>query len=254
MSPKQSNKLSNHTNLVSNQESRTKPAQAVKQGIDLLFGSGTRVDLLWVYLTHPDQWLTPHHLAKLTGRSPSDVVRNNRILADLELIEPYPDHFGGSCAPRNLVRNFNAMAAEEEIFKDSFILNKRHPWIPPLRLLLESSIGSLSILSEAIRKIPDIEVAFVFGSFATSEQTPLSDIDLMVIGKHSLMTLAEPMSAVEKRIGREINYIAYSPEDWQNKFKERHHFVASLMGSPKIFIVGDAAKLEQITVPFLNET
>ena len=223
--------------LSSNNNGLPAPIETSEREVDWLFGSGTRVDVLWCFLQNPDDWFGSRDLEKLTGRSQSDCRRNMKILSNL-----------------GLIKNVRSGHNEIRLSGNRFILNKNHPWIPPLRMLLEKSIGGLSILSEAVQKLPDIEVAFVFGSFATSEQTPLSDIDLMVIGRHSLMTLAEPISEVEERIGRDIQIIAYSPEEWQNKFKERNHFVASLMGSPKIFIVGDAVKLEKITIPFLNET
>jgi predicted nucleotidyltransferase len=252
MGTNNNNMVSNDPILVSNQETHAEPVGAVKRDIDMLFGSGTRVDLLWEYLWRPDQWLKPRDLARLTGRSLSDAMRNNLILSKLGLIEPYACG-GGSCAPENFVRIFKAHEEEMRIFRDSYRLNKNHPWIPALRMLLERSIGSLKILSEAIAKIPDIEIAFVFGSFATSEQRPDSDIDLMVIGKHDMATLAEPISEVEKRTGREINYIAYSPDDWRTKFESRNYFVMSLIDSPKIFLIGDSKSLERITVPYLNE-
>jgi len=236
--------------LTSSNNGLPAPIETSEREIDWLFGSGTRVDVLWCFLQNPDEWLGSRDLEKLTGRSQSDCRRNMKILSNLGLIKNVRS---GHCAPQDLGTVLTTIEKEIRLFGNRFILNKNHPWIPPLRMLLEKSIGGLRILSEAVRKLPDIDVAFVFGSFSTSEQTPLSDIDLMVIGKHSLMTLAEPIAEVEERIGRDIQIIAYSPEEWQNKFKERNHFVASLMGSPKIFIVGDAVKLEKITIPFLNE-
>jgi predicted nucleotidyltransferase len=230
---------SNDIEIRSNSDDQPDPSEKNEREIDWLFGSGTRVDVLWAFLQNPDEWLGSRDLEKLTGKSQSDCRRNMIILYSIGLIEP------------RMVRSETELPSAR---RRPYRLRNRHPWIPTLRMLLETSIGSLSILSEAIKKLPDIDIAFIYGSFATSEQRPDSDIDLMVIGKHSLMTLAEPMSVVEKRIGREINYIANSPEDWQNKFKERNHFVASLMAAPKIFIVGDADKLEKITIPFLNET
>jgi hypothetical protein len=42
--------------------------------------------------------------------------------------------------------------------------------------------------------------------------------------------------------------IARSPAEWREKFKARDHFVMSLIDSPKIYLVGDASKLESITL------
>jgi predicted nucleotidyltransferase len=247
MSANKEKKIKTDTKLKSEQDY---PNKENKRAIDLLFGSGTRIDILWAYLSNPDQWLEPRDLATLTRHTLSDVQRNNTILESLELIEHYA--YCGPLNPRAIGGAFPSIE-ELSVFGNRFTLNKDHPWIPALRMLLEKSIGSLRILSDAIQKIPDIDVAFVFGSFATSEQRPDSDIDLMVIGKHDFSTLAEPVSNVEERIGREVNYIAYTPEEWREKFAGRNHFVSSLVDSPKVFLVGDSSILDRITVPLLNE-
>jgi predicted nucleotidyltransferase len=210
-----------------------------KRDIDLLLGSSVRADLVWAFLRYPGLQVSASLLASITRRSLSDIQRNLKILEKIGLVERF--------SYESLDHNSQWTPGHD------FLLVKNHPWIPALRMLLERSIGSLKILSEAVSKIPDIEVAFVFGSFATSEQRPDSDIDLLVIGKHDMATLAEPISEVEKRTGREINYIAYSPDDWRTKFESRNYFVMSLIDSPKIFLIGDSKSLERITVPYLNE-
>jgi predicted nucleotidyltransferase len=201
-------------------------------------GSGARVDLLWVYLVNPDRWFGPRELERLTGRALRDIQRNNEILAGVALIES-----ATPLAIETATKRLRGTGVSTKRYR----LNQSHPWVPAIRMLLESSIGSLHILCEELKKMGGIDVAFVFGSYATSEQTPESDIDLMVIGRHTLKSISGPIGKLEKRTNREINVVTYSPEFWAQSFGNRNHFVTSLMESPKVFLIGDQTRLDKIT-------
>jgi predicted nucleotidyltransferase len=246
MQSKRSNLRDFNSNIRSDNEESVGSPKSDKRDIDKLFGSAARIDLLWAYMQNPDKWLGPRELQRLTGRSLSDIQRNNVILAEMGLIEIYAA--GGSCAPEQIVGALENTLSEKRVYRSHFILNQDHPWLPALRMLLERSIGSVHILQEYLESVTGIEVAFIFGSYATSEQRPDSDIDLTVIGEHTILSLAEPLDEIERRVGREINVIARSPAEWREKLKARDHFVMSLIDSPKIYLVGDASKLESITL------
>ncbi len=209
-----------------------------KRPIDGLFGSSVRVDLLWFLMRNPrPEYYGQRMLARLIKSSLSEVQRNLSLLRRLGLVEV---DFGFE---------ERGPETEEKWGKyRSYRLNPDHPWLPALRMLLENSIGSLHVIRSELQKVEGIDVAFVFGSYATSEQKPESDIDLMIIGRHTLKTISGLISELEERLRREINVVTYSPEYWAEAFKKRSHFVASLMESPKVFMVGDAGKLEEITL------
>ena len=130
-------------------------------------------------------------------------------------------------------------------------LNKDHPWVLGLRIILEnSSLGAIYLLQKALESFPverrKPHVAFVFGSFAVGEQTPKSDIDLIVIGHHDRATLAEIIDGLEQRIGRNIDYIEYTSEEWAKALERDADFANSIIAKPKIFLIGDNERLERI--------
>jgi predicted nucleotidyltransferase len=201
-------------------------------------------------MQHPDEGLEVGMLTQLTGRSQKDVERALKILATLDLV----------VVLRSVGGILGHVPTEEYLGKDlkergrtRYYLNKSNPWIPPLRTLLECAIGGLEVLREKLLELDGIEVAFVYGSFATSEQSPDSDIDLAVIGEQTLETLSEPVREVERRIGREISPVAYTPEVWRKKFLARSYFSVELMQSPKIFLVGDNSVLDKIIMSIPDE-
>jgi uncharacterized protein len=224
------------SNIRSNSDVSSEPVKKDERKIDWIFGSGTRVDVLWCFMQNPEEYLGSRDIERLSGRSQSDVRRNMLLLFSSGLIES------------RILQGNNGLKNSGSKYR----LNKKHPWVPALRMLLERSIGSLKILEDSLGEMPGIKVAFVFGSFATSEQRPDSDIDLIVIGEQTLKTLSAPLYELEKKIGREINAITNTPVEWRSKFESGNHFVKSLMESPKIYLVGDAMKLEMITIGILN--
>lgn len=207
-----------------------------KRDIDQLFGSGTRIDILTLFLRSPNIQIDQRTITNVIHRSLSDVQRNLKILINIGLVETSELEILGPETGGVWIKS-----------KD-YKLNMKHPWVPALRMLIENAVGSLYILRQELKSLDGIEVAFVFGSFATSEQTPESDIDLMVIGSHSLKSLTVPISKVEENINRVVNYIAFSPEEWKRKYQERDHFVTSVLESPKLFLVADNQKLETLTL------
>jgi predicted nucleotidyltransferase len=228
-----------------------------KRPIDLLFGSATRIDVLWALLKNPELGFDIGDLAKITGRDFKDVQRALKILFELQLVrvmEALPA--ASSVSPHEFFSEIRPRL--DDYFKKPavvhYYLNMENPWISPVRTLLELAMGGIDRLRDRLLQLDGIEIAFVFGSYALSEQGPDSDIDLMVIGNHTLLTLAAPMAEIENKIGKEVDFAAYSPAEWRKRYNESNHFVRSLLETPKIFLIGDQAKLEDLTFARRDET
>src|ERR1022692_2936858 len=59
-----------------------------------------------------------------------------------------------------------------------FQLNRKYPLFTEVRGIVAKTIGAGSRIAESLKKIGGIEEAYLFGSFARSEQDAASDIDL----------------------------------------------------------------------------
>jgi predicted nucleotidyltransferase len=251
-------------NKVDLPESHSDSARPVSRKSDLasLFGSETRAVVLWTLLNHPDRGLTQAEFAHVTGRDPKDVQRALDILVQLDLaicmrslggepchISPYVD---GRLDPVEAVKQSVEQRIRTYGFSRRYWLNKDHPWIPGLKIILEnSSLGAIHLLQEELRAFPvgkpEPDVAFVYGSFAVGEQTPQSDIDLIVIGCHDRETLADIIDGLEQRIAHSVNYVEYTCEEWAMALKEDIDFARSIMTKPKVFLIGDNEKLGHIS-------
>jgi DNA-binding transcriptional ArsR family regulator len=123
--------------------------------------------------------------------------------------------------------------------------NIRHPLYPDIRGLTLKTNGLAGVLRESLDH-PGIRLAFVFGSVAAGAEKAESDVDLMVIGAVSLRQLSKLLSGVSAKVGREINPHVFTAEEFVRRKKARDHFVSTVSGAPKLFVIGSEDELEAI--------
>jgi DNA-binding transcriptional ArsR family regulator len=126
--------------------------------------------------------------------------------------------------------------------------NLLHPLYPDIRSLTLKTSGLAGVLREALAH-PGIRLAFVFGSVAAGAEKAESDVDLMVIGAVSLRQLSKLLSGVSAKVGREINPHVFTAEEFVRRKKARDHFVSTVSGAPKLFVIGSEDELEAIDLP-----
>lgn len=115
--------------------------------------------------------------------------------------------------------------------------NRDHPLFPEIRNLVIKTTGMVQVLHEAI-ETQQVNVAFVFGSIATGEETAGSDVDLLVIGDIGLRALSELLSGCSEVIGREVNPYVMTRDEYRKRVASDEHFISHVLKSPKLFVVG----------------
>ncbi|HBB03103.1 MAG: polymerase beta domain-containing protein [Candidatus Peregrinibacteria bacterium GW2011_GWF2_38_29] len=127
-----------------------------------------------------------------------------------------------------------------------YSLNQAHPLYKELKIIINKTIGIHGKFIKKLKKVKNILIAFVYGSFAKEKQDQFSDIDLMVIGKPG-DDLVKKILDLQNEFDREINYTIFSPEGFAKALKEKEVFLEDVMENPKIFIIGNQNELEKIT-------
>ncbi|NWG09961.1 MAG: nucleotidyltransferase domain-containing protein [Nitrososphaerales archaeon] len=117
--------------------------------------------------------------------------------------------------------------------------NKNLPYFPELKNMMVKTAGLGDQIRNALSKLKGIRYALIYGSFASGEETESSDIDLLLVGKLNEEELLKAVSKVEKEVGREINYILWSDEEFSNKAKNKHHLLSDIVRKQVIMLVGD---------------
>jgi len=112
--------------------------------------------------------------------------------------------------------------------------------------LLEKTGGTVPVLKELLSSLTQKVTAFVFGSVARSEERSTSDIDLMVIGSVGLVELSPLLEKAEERLGRLINPVIYSSEEFETKLARHDHFLTTVLSGPKLMITGEVYELATV--------
>lgn len=143
---------------------------------------------------------------------------------------------------QRLVR-LELVAARRDGNRVYYRANQQHPLYPDIHNLVLKTVGLVDVLREGLQS-EHIQVAFVFGSVARSEEGAQSDVDLMVVGPVGLRQLSRRLSAVATHLGRVVNPHAMTAEEFVRRKTKRDHFLTRVLESPLIFVIGSRRELE----------
>jgi predicted nucleotidyltransferase len=126
-------------------------------------------------------------------------------------------------------------------------VNRDCPIFPELKSIFLKTVG----LGDALRqhlseRLGAIEVAFIYGSYASGEERLDSDIDLFVVGTIGARELSSVLATARSDLAREINPVILTRQEFAAKVASGNHFVLSLLEEPKTFLVGNAEDLEAL--------
>jgi DNA-binding transcriptional ArsR family regulator len=90
----------------------------------------------------------------------------------------------------------------------------------PLTDLLAVTYGPLPLLTQALREVPQVHRAFIYGSWAARYQgdpgPPPGDVDVLVVGDVDPDDLEEAVQPAAQRLRREVNVNRIRPDRWEN--------------------------------------
>ncbi len=184
----------------------------------------TRRRVLGLLLADPEQEWHLREIVRRTDLAPATVQR--------EVVSLYQ---GGILARRRGGRQVYYRA------------DRACPIFSELQAIILKTIGLAQVLREALEPLRDqIASAFVFGSVAEGTHTSDSDVDLMMITRAPLLDLANALQPAHHRLAREINPVRITPEEFRDRLQRRDHFIHSVLGGPKIFLMGDEDALDRL--------
>ena len=192
-------------------------ATRVPPALKRLFSSSLRVNALSHFFMHPGESFHVRGIAAILEESAGTLARE---LINLEA--------AGVLASR-------AVGNQKR-----YSLCKDSPIHDDLRNMFLKTTGAGEELRKALQKLPGVELAFIYGSFASGEAHPTSDIDLMLIGDVSDRELAPSVARVERLLGREVNYTVYTREEARKRLGRKGDFVHEILSGCRIVVIGEA--------------
>jgi predicted nucleotidyltransferase/predicted transcriptional regulator with HTH domain len=156
-------------------------------------------------------------------------------------------------SPGSVRRELEKLAAVDLIVRTSlgnqvfYQVNQRHPVFSEMRALVNMTVGMFNTLRSALEPLSKrIRVAFVYGSIARQEEKAGSDIDLMIIGNIELDDILVRLVKVETDLGRAVNPTVYSIHEFKRKLEDGNHFLNSVIGGKKVFLIGNEDELREM--------
>ena|ERR1022692_2609606 len=179
--------------------------------------SKVRQRLLRYYFTNPTAHLHVRDLAQRLDVDPSNLSKELRHLESEGLFS-------------------SEISGRQKYFR----LNRKYPLLAEVRRIVEKTIGTTPLLAEALGRIDGIQEAYLYGSFARNQQDVASDIDVIVIGNPKGDLLAEAIRALEKQLGREINYTVLARKEFDSRRARKDAFLEDIWHNERLSLVGPA--------------
>jgi predicted nucleotidyltransferase len=126
-----------------------------------------------------------------------------------------------------------------------FKANAAHPLFTDLHQLVLKTSGLREVLVEALGGLDGVELAFVFGSLASSTGKAGSDVDLLIIGDVGLRALAPRLRKATEKLGREINPVTMTATEFV-RGRVNNAFLADVLAKEKLWVKGNADELARL--------
>lgn len=192
------------------------------QLIKLMF-SAYRRKVLAVLLLHPDEDFHVRELERLTGVPAGSLHRELKALSEAGVLL--------RSRQGNQVR---------------YQANRSAPLYEELAGIFRKTVGLADVLRESLQPLADrIDAALVFGSFASGAQRPGSDVDILVIGRVSLLDVVTALGQAQEELRLELNPVVMSRKKFLDAKRNKDRFLKRILDEPKLYVIGDAASLEK---------
>jgi predicted nucleotidyltransferase len=188
--------------------------------LEKLFTSSARVKILTEILLNSDKEYHIRELSRLIDISPIYVQKELKNLQTIGLLV--------SRKKGNMVL---------------YALDKNSTIADDLKRIFLKTEG---VGAELLRNMDQkIQYALIYGSFAKGTETTKSDIDLLVVGDIDEDLMLRSVSKTEKRIGRQINYIFWTPKEFAQKAKQKIPLLADILKTDVIMIIGEQREFKR---------
>ncbi|MFH0732916.1 MAG: nucleotidyltransferase domain-containing protein [Candidatus Omnitrophota bacterium] len=170
-------------------------------------------------------------------------------LLDYYFINPRAQHYINELArileldPKNTEKKLKELEGEgllKSEFRGKeryFFLAKNNPVLKHYQQIFLKTHGIENRLKSLMGGIKGLKQAYLFGSYASNNMDSSSDIDLLVVGSHSVLELQRGIVKLQKDTGREFNVTNLSPKEFEARKKNKNHFISSVLNSKIIRLI-----------------
>lgn len=179
-----------------------------KEILEQLFDSPVKVKLLKLFLRNPEK---SFELKEIVERAKTDVLASRRQVAKLESIKLI------TCRLKNK--------------KKLYSINPDFDFYNELKtLVLKSSPASKNKILKRLKILGRINLAVLSGIFVNAEN---ARVDIMIVGDNIKQSrLSVFMKDLEAEVGKEIDYVVLSTEDFKYRYDMFDRFIKDVLEKP----------------------
>lgn len=161
-------------------------------------------------------------------------------------------HLGlGSASVQRELRRLVEVGAIQRLVEDGQVRYAVAPRVKlwgALRTLVRELSSPAALVSEALRDVPGIDAAFIFGSTAAGSARQDSDIDVLVVAADAVDTRAlhRGLAEVGLLLEREVNPVRYTPQELARRLAGGTRFVREVLEGPRVWVAGSPAAIAPI--------
>jgi predicted nucleotidyltransferase len=190
--------------------------------IDQLFGSKTRVKLLSLFFNNPGR---PFYVREITRKIDEQINSVRRELANLLTV--------------------GLISSEGSNNRLYYEVNPKYEYYEPLRSIFTSmpmkspdpvmkETQEEDQIIKRLRSTGSVTFAFLSGSFTRDTHT---NIDIFVVGDINKARLAKVVADMEREMGRELNYSALTPDEYNYRLSLNDRFLTTVLEAKKIVVI-----------------
>ena len=130
--------------------------------------------------------------------------------------------------------NEGLMTSEQRGNLKLYSINKDFSLYEEYRKMILKTVGIEDALLKICQKTKGLKQAFIFGSYAQNKLDSHSDIDLLLIGSHNIITLQSKISKLQRKTNREINIVHMGEAGFKKKKAVNDPFIKEFLKNKKI--------------------
>lgn len=189
-----------------------------------IFRSKLRQDILTLYFTHPDSAFFLRELARRFNCSVGSLQRELTCLSKEGIL-------------------LHEKKANVKLFR----LNKEYPLLTEMTGILQKTIGVTILVEDIVHAMSDVELAFIYGSYAKSPFYLLDTVEVMVISDNfDQAAFDEKADILEKGLRRRIRARAINADELRKAVGKGDREIKRILRNAKIFVKGDQDILDGI--------
>lgn len=143
---------------------------------------------------------------------------------------------------RNLVKKIKELETEGILKSQSrgnlklYSINRDYSLYNEYRKIVIKTIGFEESLRNVLKDVKSMKEVYIYGSYAKNKMGTHSDIDLLVVGSHSIISLQKKLNKLQKEINREINVVNIDEREFKRKIKTKDPFIIEILKNKHIRI------------------